>query len=285
MKLSVIIPHYNDCVRLQKCLTALAPQLTPDSEVIVVDNNSPNPPTDMQILPDRIIYTSEEKKGAAHARNKGVSLSRGEYLLFIDCDCIPNNDWLSQALKICSENSVFGGRVDVFNETPPPMNGAEAFEHAFAFNQETYIKKKKFSVTANLLVSRKIFNKVGDFKAEVSEDTEWCLRLVKHQIPLEYQAQLIVSHPTRNNWSELKRKWRRITDESYALFRDQNASNAKWVVRAFIVLLSGPAHIQKILSTNQLTKSEKVKAALTLLKLRTLRSIWMIKQSITAPMR
>ena len=41
--LAVIIPHYNDPVRLGKCLNALAPQLSarPEVECVVADNDTP----------------------------------------------------------------------------------------------------------------------------------------------------------------------------------------------------------------------------------------------------
>ena len=41
---AIIIPHYNDAIRLARCLDALAPQLRDGIEAIVVDNNSPEPP-------------------------------------------------------------------------------------------------------------------------------------------------------------------------------------------------------------------------------------------------
>ncbi|MCG8491227.1 MAG: glycosyltransferase family 2 protein [Sneathiellales bacterium] len=280
MKLSVIIPHYNDVTRLKKCLNALVPQLEETCEVIVVDNNSTEDLEDLSSFSGSVLITSETKKGAAHARNKGVSLSKGQYLLFLDCDCIPQKDWISSALARCTPDIVFGGKVTVFNETPPPMNGAEAFEHVFAFNQEDYINNKNFSVTANLLVSREIFEKAGEFKAGVSEDTEWCLRLLPLGIPLEYEEKMVVSHPTRNNWSELKRKWLRLTSESFELHKNQKGSRLKWLLRAGLVFASGMVHIPKILLFSGLSGLEKLKAISTLVRLRTMRALWMTSQAL-----
>ena len=37
---AIIIPHYNDVVRLARCLRALLPQIRPGEELVVVDNGS-----------------------------------------------------------------------------------------------------------------------------------------------------------------------------------------------------------------------------------------------------
>ena len=41
---AVIIPHYDDAVRLERCLTALMLNNLDKVEVLVIDNDSPNPP-------------------------------------------------------------------------------------------------------------------------------------------------------------------------------------------------------------------------------------------------
>ena len=88
----------------------------------------------------------ETEKGAAVARNRGVAETTAPRLFFIDADCIPAPDWLAVGREVAVRADLIGGRVDVFDETPAPRSGAEAFETVFAFNFRKYIEVQGFSV-------------------------------------------------------------------------------------------------------------------------------------------
>ena len=93
---SVVIPVYNDSVRLKTCLQALEAQTYPKEvyEVIVVDNGSDESiePVVAEFPQARASY--ETHPGSYAARNKGVSISRGEVLAFTDLDDILAPDWI-----------------------------------------------------------------------------------------------------------------------------------------------------------------------------------------------
>lgn len=84
IKLSIIIPYYNVKSYTDELLNCLAPQITDEVEVILVDDGS------------KEIYETQHKewctvyrqknKGVSAARNKGLELSHGEYIAFIDAD-------------------------------------------------------------------------------------------------------------------------------------------------------------------------------------------------------
>lgn len=276
---AVIIPHYNDTTRLIRCLKALATQNRTGVEVIVADNGS-----DADLAPivaqfDWVRLVHEPAKGAAAARNCGVAQTRAAWLFFLDADCVPADDWLAVARAQAAQDArrITGGAVDVFDETPPPRSGAEAFETVFAFDQQSYISQKGFSVTANLLVARATFEAVGPFSPSVSEDFEWCRRAVATGFDLRYAPQLRVSHPTRSDWPALARKWRRLTGESFGLLGGSGAGGKlHWSLRALAMPLSALAHLPKVLTHPALSGREKIRATGTLFKLRLTRMVWML---------
>jgi len=168
-QLAIIIPHYNDADRLARCLRALAPQLAalPGIETLVVDNASPTDPAPLVAgIADaagvQIACLRETARGAAAARNRGVHDSTAPLIAFLDCDCVPAPDWLARCVAAAELGDLVGGRVDTFDETPPPRSGAEAFETVFAFHQHDYVTRKGFSVTANLVTRRDVFLTTGD---------------------------------------------------------------------------------------------------------------------------
>jgi GT2 family glycosyltransferase len=279
-KAAVIIPHYNDPARLGLCLGALVAQAeAADVEIVVADNNSPADLAPLTAEFPTVRFVTEPRKGAAEARNRGVAETTAPWLFFIDSDCIAAPDWLATALCLGLGDEVVGGRVEVFDETPPPRSGAEAFETVFAFSQQAYVEQKGFSVTANLLTTRAVFEAVGGFRNGTSEDLEWCSRATAAGYPIRYVDTLGVSHPTRSDWPALEKKWRRLAAEAFEAYRRSPAGRLAWAARAFVVLVSGPAHVPKVLRHPELSALEKRRGATMLVRLRTRRCGWMLRQA------
>lgn len=281
---AVIIPHYNDVVRLSRCLASLMENDRTGVEILVVDNGSTQPLDDIQAAFPDIRFLTESEKGAAAARNLGVRESTAPLLFFIDADCVAAPDWLSKAREVAPMADLIGGRVDVFDETSGPRSGAEAFETVFAFHNKNYVEKKAFSVTANLLTTRVTFEAVGNFINGISEDSEWCQRAVGKGYSIRYADTLVVSHPTRSDWVALKRKWYRMTAESFLSERQNGMSAFHWALKALAMPLSAVVHLPKILTSPKLDgMGEKLRGALVLFRLRLQRMVWMVRQAIGLP--
>jgi len=275
---AVIIPHYNDKTRLTACLAALAPQLDGQGEAVVADNNSTQDLSDLKAAYPEIRFETEMKKGAAEARNCGVAATTAPLLFFIDADCIPAPDWIETALKVSNRADLIGGRVATFDETPRPRSGAEAFETVFAFNQRSYVEDKGFSVTANLLTRRDVFEDVGGFIPGVSEDVDWCHRARDKGYGIAYAEELLTSHPTRQDWAALAKKWRRLTSEMYHLNGTNASARLRWLARASIVAAAGIAYTPRVLRHTRLQGIEHERGVVTLWRLYGTRAVWMIRQ-------
>lgn len=279
----VIIPHFNDSARLARCLDALSNGDLDGVEVLVVDNASTEPLEGLMTRFPWVRFVAEPQAGAANARNRGVAESRAESIFFLDADCVPELGWLAAAKAGFGRGDLVGGAIDVFDETPPPRSGAEAFETVFAFNYKDYILNKGFSVTANLLTTRRVFEAVGPFVHGLSEDAEWCFRARDKGFRLVLDETLRVAHPTRSDWPALERKWRRISREMFGLHMAAHPGTGgrlRWLLRAFVVAASGIAHLPKVLLHPRLNGAEeRLRGALTLLRLRLLRAGWMIGQA------
>lgn len=279
---AVIIPHYNDVVRLEKCLTALEPQLDGSGEAVVADNNSTDDLDALKAAFPRIRFLSEPDKGAAAARNCGVAGTSAPYLFFLDADCIPDDDWIATALDVVPKVDLAGGRVGTFDETPAPRSGAEAFETVFAFQQRRYVEEVGFSVTANLVTSRKVFEDVGPFRGGMSEDMDWCFRARDKGYRIVYADQMAVRHPTRSDWAALTGKWRRITREMFHLNGTSPAKRLKWLARIALIVGAALPYSLRIWRSDRLTGAgEKLRATLTLWRLHVTRAGWMLRQVLS----
>lgn len=89
-KISIVVPIYKVEKELHRCINSLIAQTYEDIEIILVDDGSP----DMcpQICDEyaqndnRIIVIHKENGGLSDARNAGLRIAKGEYILYVDSD-------------------------------------------------------------------------------------------------------------------------------------------------------------------------------------------------------
>jgi len=276
-QLSVIIPHYNDIDNLVRCVDLLSAQSLDRSlfEIVVADNNSPiGIETVRRAVGERARVVEAPQQGAGPARNAGVAASTGTLLVFLDSDCRPSREWLEHGLAALSATDIIGGRVDIVAADPARPNPIEAFEVATAFPIRDYVERKAFAVTANLFVSRAIFDAVGPFRSTVAEDIDWCHRAVAMGYRLGYADDVAVAHPARETWAELSRKWRRTTSETFALAMDRPGGRRRWLTQCLLVLASIAPHGAKMLVTPKLAGARaRLGALATLVRIRWFRFV------------
>ena len=96
MKLTIIIPYYNGGRYTTELLEQLAPQITKEVEVIVVDDGSKIPfKTDY----DWIKVIRQKNAGASAARNTGLDHAKGDYIAFIDADDLISDKYIETILN------------------------------------------------------------------------------------------------------------------------------------------------------------------------------------------
>src|SRR3990172_12839926 len=93
--ISVIIPNYNACATIGRCLEAVFSSRYENFEVIVVDDCSTDDSVEIiERFPCKLIRLPA-RSGAARARNVGALSSTGELLFFTDSDCFVLEDTLT----------------------------------------------------------------------------------------------------------------------------------------------------------------------------------------------
>ncbi len=280
-RISVVIPHYQDLANLAICLDRLDQQTLPrpDWEIIVADNLSPvGLEAVAAVIAGRARLVSAPEKGAGPARNAGAALASGEAIAFLDSDCRPEPEWLASALAALATHPVIGGHVSVSVVDPARKTAAEAFEAVFAFDNARYIREEGFSVSANLVMRRAVWQAVGGFRQAVSEDVDWCHRARDAGFPVAYAPAVRIAHPARTTLAELRRKWQRLTSEAFLLMREKPYGRLRWLVRTLIVGISPLFHIPKVLASPALhTNRDRANAIKALFAIRWFRCFHALK--------
>ena len=107
MQVSVIIPVYNIAVHLEQCLDSVAGQTLTDIEIICVDDGS----TDESPVilaryaarDSRFLVVTQANAGPGIARNTGLALAGGEFVIFLDSDDWFEPDFLEKMVQRARE--------------------------------------------------------------------------------------------------------------------------------------------------------------------------------------
>lgn len=215
LMVSIIIPTYKDWDRLKLCLDALADQSYPQNafEVIAVNNDSADSFNNRFEIQDNVIMLDESKPGSYAARNKALAIAKGKYVGFTDSDCVPDKDWVKNAVNILENNPQIdriGGTIKMFFPNKN-VSIADLYDQTFAFPQQDYVKRG-FAVTANLFTRLELFEKAGLFDSNLMSggDHKWGEETTEKGYNISFSDKVIIGHPTRSTMEELKQKMVRV---------------------------------------------------------------------------
>ena len=268
---SVIIPVFNDSERLQKCLEALEKQTYPQDlyEVIVVDNGSDENIESVVNQFNQALAAYESTPGSYAARNKGISLAKGEILAFTDADCIPDDNWLETGVKhlLSVPNcGLVAGKINMFFQDADNPTAVELYDCIKFFDQKEYIENYKFGATANLFTFKNVFQKVGLFNDKLKSwgDREWGNRVFSYGYSIIYGDDCCVAHPARYAWTQLYKKMVRSKGGDYDFNKDKNYKNKYFLLQLIKNLsrLKPPliSAFRKVNNNNKKIKTNKQKA-------------------------
>ena len=114
MKVSVIIAVYKDVEALNLIIESLKNQTYKNFEVIIAeDGESEEMKTYVETIKGLDVkHTTQEDNGVrkSDSQNQGIRASLGEYLIFIDGDCVLYSDFIEKHIAVSSEKNIVSGR-------------------------------------------------------------------------------------------------------------------------------------------------------------------------------
>ena len=203
---SVIIPVYNAESFIAGCLERIINQSYPKEklEILVVDNASTDRSASI-IKSFPVKYLFCEKRGPSAARNLAIKAASGEYLVFIDADCLAESTLVYNHIQahlalrqIDPAIKAVGGGISGFN----PNFWAICDDFCSWYLYHPSLKPKTVTTyhpTANISIARKTIDEVGMFDEDhfVAEDVLFCKKLTAVGYKLYFEPQAKVQHINR----------------------------------------------------------------------------------------
>jgi len=197
MKISIIIPTYNDEKNLETCLSAISESAHKPYEVIVVDDAS----TDYtREVVNKFGYTYtrlELNRGQATARNVGAHVAKGEILFFIDSDVRIRKNTIGKVAE-AYKNPQIQIYQGIASKTPLNKGfGPELLALKWYYMMHT-VRRASYLHTHVFSIRRKIFLEIGGFNERFrppggGEDFELGHRLRKRYV-IHTDPTLLVEH-------------------------------------------------------------------------------------------
>jgi len=219
MYFSVVIPTHNRIATLQRVLDALEHQDgAPDFEVIVVDDGSTD--DTQRLLSQRagIRFRSQPNSGPGRARNFGVTMANGRFVVFIGDDTVPERGFLAQHARTHSE-SHDDSLVACLGYTGWPsdervtafMDYINDFGLQFGYRliEDGGFVPFNFFYTSNISIDRKLLadNPFDTtFPSAAWEDIELAYRLERRGLKIRYNAKAITRHYHHMNVDSFARR-------------------------------------------------------------------------------
>jgi glycosyltransferase involved in cell wall biosynthesis len=243
VKLSVVIPAFNEAAHIADQLAALAAQEYPGEwEVLVGDNGSTDDTARIvQAWFDRLplkLVDASARRGGAPARNIAIEASDGDALLFCDADDVVGRGWLRAHAAALERVALSGGAVVHFKDKP--ADGAPV-----ATAPETLLGWLPYAQTANCAVRREACDAVCGFNEEnaVAEDVEFSWLVQLHGYSFGYTPAAVVHKRARGTARDLfvqNYRYGKCDVYLFRRYRDHGATRppARSLTRTYVGLIA-----------------------------------------------
>jgi len=186
MRLSIIIPAYNEERYLPDCLASIQREIelsakSEDVEILVIDNASTDRTGDAARAFSNVRVIREDTKGLTCARQRGLAAASGDVLAFVDADTRMPQGWIKQVMGVfkgCAETVCVSGPYIYYDGSA--IEGLLVGLYWRTLALPAYWITRYMAVGGNFAARREALLKIGGFDQGIAfygEDTNIARRL------------------------------------------------------------------------------------------------------------
>lgn len=207
---SVVIPTHNQCRFLSAAIESAFGQSLPHIEVVVIDSGSTDETGDvLDRYRDRITFRREANIGPSKARNLGVSLAKGEVIVFLDGDDLLGPTCVEKRVGLLDANTdaeVVVGALRIVDAAVTALRTEGLpYDTGARLDYETMLATM-YGPTCGLTVRKAAFEQLGGYDESlmIAEDSDFVIR-ASLRAPLVYDAEPLADY--RQAGASLSRRW------------------------------------------------------------------------------
>lgn len=197
--ISVVIPACNAGQTISVCLAALLSQDYPALELIVVDDASGDNTASITAELGVRVVANRQRMGSAGARNRGVEVSSGALLLFVDSDVVVPPDAISRAYAALCERPDCLAVGGLYSTNSGHLNFVSDYKNLdLSFRGGQSVGYNSYLATYFALMRRSSFDEAGGFSSGYTvEDIEFFYRVSRGRRNLYLCGDIFVDHLKR----------------------------------------------------------------------------------------
>lgn len=215
--LSIIVPVYNRPDEVRELLESLAAQTDRGFELVLVEDGSTitcREQADAYASRLSLQYFYKSNEGRSIARNYGMERARGDWMAFVDSDCVLPPDYVERLraeLRRDPSIECFGGPDDAHESFTPTQKAINFAMTSFLTTggiRGGKVSMEKFVPrTFNMGFSRRVYERVGGFREMFSEDIDMSTRIRLAGFSPVLLPTVRVYHKRRG---DLRKFWRQV---------------------------------------------------------------------------
>lgn len=200
MKVSVVIPAYNEEKFIKKALKSVTNQLVDADEIIVVNNNSSDKTVEItRSFSVRII--DEKKQGMISARNTGFDNAKYDIIARIDADVQVPPDWIQRIKRNFEKKKIDALTGPLLLSDLKLVSKSILPSHIYLESLRAISKGNRYLMGPQMSLTNDIWQKVRDIVSlddkKVHEDLDLSLKITKVGGIIGYDRKLIVKGSAR----------------------------------------------------------------------------------------
>lgn len=187
---SCVIPVYNGARFLNESLDSVLAQTHRPLEIIVVDDGSTDETAAvLEQYSDRVVCTRQAHAGAPAARNRGIEMSSGQFVAFLDADDLWDESKLSRQLERFDALPALG-----FCTTLMQNFWMEEVQDEARHLKDTALAEPQPGAVSTLVVRRNVFSQVGPLNSDLRhrDVQEWMMRAKNAGVTAEVLPDVLV---------------------------------------------------------------------------------------------
>lgn len=256
----IVIPSYNGRNLLKKNLPRVIKHSSDINQIIIISDGGDDDTQKFlkEKYPQIKVLRNEKNLGFTKSVNKAVDLSKADFVVLLNNDVYPTNEYIKSALTHFKEEDVFAVTLNEEHSAPPQVSWQNGKFHFTRTKDKSKTRYSAWPSGGTAIIRKSIWKKLHGFNEIYSpgywEDIDIGWRAWKSGYRIIFDPQAKVIHQHQSTFDQLDKRYvQTIKERNELLFTWLNISDLRFILSHLFFLfrysLTHPGYFRVILKT------------------------------------